>query len=50
MKNIRRDVPIIVVTGAKPIRDEALGRVDAWIIKGESKPEDLLNTLAKLIR
>lgn len=49
LKSIRPRVPIIMLTGARPILDEVIGRVDAWIVKGDSRPEELLSELKKLI-
>ena len=49
IREIRPSVPIIMLTGTRPILDEEL-RVNAWIVKGESKPEDLLAALTKLLK
>jgi CheY-like chemotaxis protein len=48
LREIRPRVPIIMLTGTHPILDEAL-RVNAWIVKGESEPDDLLTALTKLL-
>jgi DNA-binding response OmpR family regulator len=49
LKRINSNVPLVMFSGFRCILDEALGRVDEWLIKGETRPADLLRTIRKLL-
>jgi hypothetical protein len=49
LKRINSNVPLVMFSGFRCILDEALGRVDEWLIKGETRPADLLRTISKLL-
>jgi len=49
LKRTKRRVPIIMLSGFRPIGDEGIGRVERWLVKGESGPEDLLSTIRQLL-
>lgn len=47
LKRINPKVPIIILSGYCSILDEGVGRVDRWLVKGQSEPENLLSTIRK---
>lgn len=49
LKSISRKTPIIMLSGFASILDEALGKVDLWLRKGESDPEQLLMAVVHLL-
>jgi CheY-like chemotaxis protein len=49
LKSIKPKVPIVMLSGYRPIFDEGIGRADLWLLKGESKPEDLLAAVSELL-
>jgi CheY-like chemotaxis protein len=49
LKRINRKLPIVMLSGYSSILDEGLGLVDRWLLKGQSKPHDLLNTIKELL-
>jgi CheY-like chemotaxis protein len=49
LKRTNSNVPIVMLSGFRCILDEAMGRVDEWLIKGEIQPDDLLRTISKLL-
>jgi CheY-like chemotaxis protein len=49
LKRINSNVPLVMLSGFHYILDEAMGRVDEWLIKGEIQPWDLLLTISKLL-
>ena len=49
LKSISRKTPIIMFSGFASILDEALGKVDLWLRKGESDPEQLLMAVVHLL-
>jgi CheY-like chemotaxis protein len=50
LKDINPKVPIVMVSGYRSILDEAIRKIDKWLVKGESEPEDLLSTISELLR
>ena len=50
MKRVRPKVPIVMVSGFHQILDEAVGKVDRWLVKGQSDPGDLLSAIQELVR
>lgn len=50
LKRIKPKVPIVMVSGYHPILDEAVGKVDRWLVKGQSEPRDLLLTIQELLK
>jgi len=50
LKRIRLKVPIVMVSGYRPILDEAVGKIDRWLVKGQSEPEELLSTIEELLK
>jgi CheY-like chemotaxis protein len=49
MKRIKPKVPIVMLSGYRSILDEGIGRVDRWLIKGQTEPDDLLTTIKQLL-
>jgi CheY-like chemotaxis protein len=49
MKRIKRKTPIIMSSGYAPILDEALGKVDMWLRKGEGDATQLLTAVTHLL-
>jgi len=49
LKLINTKTPIIVLSGYTAILDEGLGKVDLWLRKGESDPEQLLIAVVHLL-
>jgi CheY-like chemotaxis protein len=49
LKRINSKGPIVMLSGYRSILDEGVGRVDRWLVKGESEPEDLLSTISELL-
>jgi CheY-like chemotaxis protein len=49
LKRMNPSVPIIMLSAFPPIGDETVGRVERWLIKGESGPEDLLSAVQELL-
>jgi CheY-like chemotaxis protein len=49
LKSINTKTPIIMLSGYAAILDEALGKVDLWLRKGESDPEQLLIAVVHLL-
>lgn len=49
LKRIDGNVPIIMLSGYRPLLDEEIGRVERWIRKGESDPQALLNVIKELL-
>jgi DNA-binding response OmpR family regulator len=49
LKRINSKVPILMLSGYRSILDEGIGRVDRWLVKGQSEPEDLLSTISELL-
>jgi CheY-like chemotaxis protein len=49
LKRIKSKVPIVMFSGYRSILDEAIGRVDRWLVKGQSEPEDLLSAISELL-
>jgi CheY-like chemotaxis protein len=50
LKRINSKVPIVMFSGYRSILDEGIGRVDRWLMKGESEPKDLLSAIRELLR
>jgi CheY-like chemotaxis protein len=50
MKHINPKVPIVMVSGYRSILDEAIGKIDRWLVKGQTEPEDLLSAISELLR
>ena len=50
LKQMKPKVPIVMLSGYSPLLDEYIGRVDEWIVKGESDPADLINTVRQLLK
>jgi CheY-like chemotaxis protein len=49
LKKLNPKTPIIVLSGYTSILDEALGRVDLWLRKGEGDPEQLLLAVGQML-
>ena len=49
LKRINPKVPIVMVSGYRSILDESIGKIDRWLVKGETEPEDLLSTISELL-
>jgi CheY-like chemotaxis protein len=49
LKAIKPRVPIVMVSGYRSILDESIGKIDRWLVKGQSEPEDLLSTISELL-
>jgi CheY-like chemotaxis protein len=49
LKLINTKTPIIMLSGFAAILDEGLGKVDLWLRKGESDPEQLLIAVVHLL-
>ena len=50
LKLINTRTPIIMLSGYAAILDEGLGKVDLWLRKGESDPEQLLIAVVHLLK
>jgi CheY-like chemotaxis protein len=49
LRLINTKTPIIMLSGYAAILDEGLGKVDLWLRKGESDPEQLLIAVVHLL-
>jgi CheY-like chemotaxis protein len=49
LKAINPKMPIVMVSGYRSILDESIGKIDRWLVKGQSEPEDLLSTISELL-
>jgi two-component system, OmpR family, response regulator len=49
LKSMNPEVPIVILSGFRPIFDEGIGLADRWLLKGESDPEDLLTAVSELL-
>jgi len=49
LKRTNSKVPIVMFSGYRSILDEGIGRVDTWLVKGQSESEDLLSTISELL-
>jgi|SRR5579883_1059298 len=49
LRKIKPNVAILMLSGFREISGEGLGLVNQWILKGESSPADLLNTVSELV-
>ena len=49
LKRMNPRLPVVMLSGYRPIGDESIGRVERWLLKGESSPEDLLSTVRELL-
>ena len=49
LKRINAKTPIIMLSAYSSILDEGIGKVDAWLTKGEINPRDLLTMLNELV-
>ena len=49
LKSMNRKVPILMLSGYGSILDEGIGKVDRWLIKGESDPEELIAAISELL-
>ena len=49
MKNLRPDVPVLVLSGSSSLPDETIDFIDRWIQKAQVEPEDLLEYVSRLI-
>jgi two-component system, OmpR family, response regulator CpxR len=49
LKRIRPGIPILMLSAFSPILDEAIGKADAWLTKGEIDPKQMLDMVGKLI-
>lgn len=49
LKRLNPKTPIIMLSGYASILDEGLGKVDLWLRKGESDPEQLLTAVGELL-
>jgi DNA-binding response OmpR family regulator len=50
LKAIRAKTPIIMLSGYASILDEALGKADLWLRKGEGDPEHLLIAVGQMLK
>ena len=49
LKNLNPKTPVIMLSGYAAILDEALGKVDLWLRKGEGDPEQLLMAVVQVL-
>ena len=49
LKRLNSKVPIIMLSAFSSILDEGIGKVDAWMTKGEIDPKDLLAMVSDLV-
>ena len=49
LKRINPQIPILMLSGYRSILDEAVGKIDRWLLKGETEPEDLLSAISELL-
>jgi len=49
MKRLRPQIPIAIFSAFRPLPDEALGKADAWLVKGEIEPTELLREIDRLL-
>jgi CheY-like chemotaxis protein len=49
LKRINPKIPILMLSGYRSILDETVGKVDRWLVKGETQPEDLLAAISELL-
>lgn len=49
IKAMNARTPVIVLSGFTTILDEGLGKVDLWLRKGDSNPEQLLMAVAQML-
>lgn len=49
LKTISPKTPIIMLSGYASILDESLGKIDLWLRKGESDPEELLSAIVSVL-
>jgi DNA-binding response OmpR family regulator len=49
LRRANSNVPVVMLSGFRSILDEALGRVEKWLIKGETEPGDLLLTVSEIL-
>ena len=49
LKKLKPKTPVIMLSGYAAILDEALGKVDLWLRKGEGDPEQLIMAVAHLL-
>jgi DNA-binding response OmpR family regulator len=49
LKRIKSKVPLVMFSGYHSILDEAIGRVDKWLVKGQGEPKDLLSAITELL-
>jgi CheY-like chemotaxis protein len=50
LKQLKRSVPIIILSAYGTLLDETLGVADVWIRKGEEDPQYLLGALEALLQ
>ena len=49
LKCTKSNVPVIMLSGYRSILDEGLGRVEKWLIKGETSAGDLLRVMSEIL-
>jgi CheY-like chemotaxis protein len=49
LKRINPKTPVIMLSAFSSILDEGIGKIDAWLTKGEINPRDLLTMLDGLL-
>jgi len=49
MKRFRPQIPIAIFSAFRPLPAEALGRADAWLVKVEIEPTELLREIDRLL-
>jgi len=49
LKMLNPKTPVIMLSGYAAILDEALGKVDLWLRKGEGDPEQLLMAVVQVL-
>lgn len=49
LKHLNSRIPIIMLSAFSSILDEGIGKVDAWMTKGEIDPQDLLAMVSELV-
>ena len=50
MKQLRPDIPILVLSGFSSLPDETIGIVDTWLQKRDVEPDELLAEVNRLIK
>lgn len=50
MKQLKPDTPIIIFSAYQSLPNEVLGIADLWLRKAETEPDNLLDSVAQLLK